>query len=67
MGTTTESARPAGRSASSSTEPNAPQPPHFPNHFAVRKPHSLHTCWIATLAMPRILPPGSDIHAGTPC
>src|SRR5207245_10830437 len=58
MGTTAESARPAGRADFSSTEPNAPQPPHLPNHFAVRNPHSLHTCWIAIFAMVEYCPQG---------
>src|SRR5438128_10914917 len=58
MGTTAESARPAGRADFSSTEPNAPQPPHLPNHFAVRNPHSLHTCWIAIFAMVESCPQG---------
>src|SRR5438445_8374592 len=58
MGTTAESARPAGRADFSSTEPNAPQPPHLPNHFAVWNPHSLHTCWIAIFAMVESCPQG---------
>src|SRR5438067_2377179 len=58
MGTTAESARPAGGADFSSTEPNAPQPPHLPNHFAVRNPHSLHTCWIAIFAMVESCPQG---------
>src|SRR5437016_6340934 len=58
MGSTGESPRPPARADCSSTEPNAPQPPHLPNHFAVRKPHCLHTCWIAIFAMVESCPQG---------
>src|SRR5207237_4810828 len=58
MGSTAERPRPAGCADLSSTEPNAPQPPHLPNHFAVRNPHSLQTCWIAIFAMVGSCPQG---------
>src|SRR5450432_2712365 len=53
MAITEETARsPFAGATDCSTEPNAPHPPHLPNHFAVRKPHSRQTCCIAALEEP---------------
>src|SRR3954464_8675218 len=56
MEVTADKARSPCACENASTEPNAPQPPHLPNHLAVWKPHWRQTCCTAALEEPMRAP-----------
>src|SRR4051812_27822789 len=56
MEVTADKARSPCPCENASTEPNAPQPPHLPNHLAVWKPHWRQTCCTAALEEPMRAP-----------